>query len=117
MEGSPKKTGTRRLVRRSPAAGAGAGAAAAAAPAPAAAAPASAANNMSVPPHFRDSNVWEDPPESEVERLQASLYPHLRKIGLAISKAERMAFVETLFEKQNNTCAFGKSVGGMYHPL
>jgi len=105
MEESPKK-GTRRLVRRSPAAGAGAGASASAS--------AAAANNMSIPAHFRDSNVWEDPPESEVERLQKSLYPHLRKIDLAVSKAERIAFVEKLFKKQNNTCAFGKSVGGMY---
>jgi len=119
MEESPKK-GTRRLVRRSPAAGAGAGssatgaAASVAASAAASASAAAAANNMSVPPHFRDSNVWEDPPESEVERLQTSLYPHLRKIGLVVSKAERIAFVEKLFEKQNNTCAFGKSVGGMY---
>ena len=69
---------------------------------------------MTTPPHFRDENVWEVPDESEIERLQQTLYPHLRKIKVPSTKPKRLKFVKDLLEKQNNTCAFGKSVGGKY---
>jgi len=69
---------------------------------------------MNIPPHFKDSNEWEDPPESEIERLQTSLYPHLRKMKVSATKPQRIKFVEELLKKQDNTCAFGISVHGMY---
>jgi len=69
---------------------------------------------MSIPPHFRNSNEWEHPPESEVDRLQQTLYAHLNKMKISMVKPDRIEFVRKLLEKQNNTCAFGKNVGGMY---
>ena len=68
----------------------------------------------SIPPHFRDENEWESIPESEIDRLQQTLYPHVRKMNISSSKPERIQFVKHLLEKQNNTCAFGKTVGGKY---
>jgi hypothetical protein len=69
---------------------------------------------MTTPPHFRDENEWEIPDEDEIERLQQSLYPHVRKMGLSVTKPKRVQFVRDLLKKQNNTCAFGKNVGGKY---
>jgi hypothetical protein len=67
-----------------------------------------------IPPHFRDKNNWSLPPESEVERLQQTLSNHLRKMNIKMSKEDRIEFVKALLSKQNNTCAFGKNVGGIY---
>lgn len=74
------------------------------------------------PPHYRDENIWEPIPETEIERLQKTLYNHIRKINedkiesekITMSKSERKQFVEKLLKKQNNTCAFGKEVAGKY---
>jgi len=66
------------------------------------------------PPHFRDTNEWSSIPESEVERLQKTLYPHLKKMEVSMSKSSRVDFVNSLLVKQKGTCAFGKNVGGIY---
>ena len=69
---------------------------------------------MEIPPHFRDRNDWSPLPETEVERLQGTLSNHLRQINAQMSKSARIEFLQTLLEKQNKTCAFGKNVGGIY---
>ena len=69
---------------------------------------------MTTPPHFRDENNWEPIPESEIDRLQQTLYNHLRNMKISSTKPERIQFVKELLEKQNNTCAFGKNVKGKY---
>lgn len=66
------------------------------------------------PPHYRDTNNWDNLPESEIERLQGTLSSHLRSMGVAMNKNSRIEFVKQLLETQNNTCAFGKDVNGMY---
>jgi len=66
------------------------------------------------PPHFRDRNEWSPLPETEVERLQGTLSNHLRNMNAQLTKAARIEFVKTLLVKQNQTCAFGKNVGGIY---
>jgi hypothetical protein len=66
------------------------------------------------PPHFRDRNEWSPLPEIEVERLQGTLSNHLRNMNAQLTKAARIEFVKTLLVKQNQTCAFGKNVGGIY---
>ena len=71
-------------------------------------------DNMTTPPHFRDENDWEPIPESEIDRLQQTLYPHLRKMKISSTKPQRIQFVKELLKNQNNTCAFGKNVGGKY---
>lgn len=65
-------------------------------------------------PHFRDMNEWSPLPETEVERLQKTLAIHLRKMKIPMNKPARIEFVKNLLTKQNQTCAFGKNVGGMY---
>ena len=67
-----------------------------------------------IPPHYRDTNEWDSPPESEVERLEKNLYNHLRPMAIQMTKHDRREFVNNLLEKQKNTCAFGKNVGGKY---
>lgn len=69
---------------------------------------------MTTPPHFRDENNWELIPESEIDRLQQTLYPHLRKMKISSTKPQRIQCVKDFLEKQKNTCAFGKNVGGKY---
>ena len=69
---------------------------------------------MEIPPHFRDRNDWSPLPETEVERLQGTLSNHLRQINNQMTKSARIEFLQTLLEKQNKTCAFGKNVGGIY---
>jgi len=66
------------------------------------------------PPHYRDENSWENIPRMEVERLQKTLYNHLRKMGVKKNKGERIQFVEEILKKQNNTCCFGKNVRGKW---
>ena len=66
------------------------------------------------PPHYRDSNSWEEIPNTEFERLQKTLYPHLRKMGIKKTKPERIEIVKNKLKKQNKTCVFGKDVGGKY---
>jgi hypothetical protein len=70
--------------------------------------------NMTTPPHFRDTNAWLHVPDSEIDRLQQTLYPHLRKMKVSYTKAQRIQYVKDLLQHQNNTCAFGKNVGGKY---
>ena len=67
-----------------------------------------------IPPHFRDRNDWSPLPETEVERLQGTLSNHLRQINAQMNKSARIEFLQTLLAKQNQTCAFGKNVGGIY---
>jgi len=67
-----------------------------------------------IPPHFRDRNDWSPLPETEVERLQGTLSNHLRQINAQMTKSARIEFLQTLLAKQNQTCAFGKNVGGIY---
>ena len=69
---------------------------------------------MEIHPHFRDRNDWSPLPETEVERLQGTLSNHLRQINAQMTKSARIEFLQTLLEKQNKTCAFGKNVGGIY---
>ena len=69
---------------------------------------------MEIPPHFRDRNDWSPLPETEIERLQGTLSNHLRQINAQMTKSARIEFLQTLLEKQNKTCAFGKNVGGIY---
>ena len=66
------------------------------------------------PPHFRDENTWDPIPESEVERLQGTSSNHLRKIGVKLTKSQRIDFVKELLSKQNHTCAYGSEVGGKW---
>lgn len=66
------------------------------------------------PPHFRDKNEWTPIPDTEIERLQKTLSNHLRKMGILMTKPERVNFVKNLLEKQNGTCAFGKNICGIY---
>ena len=67
-----------------------------------------------IPPHFRDSNEWQSIPETEIDRLQNLLRNHLTKMNISMSKPERLDFVKKLLKEQENTCAFGKNVKGMY---
>ena len=67
-----------------------------------------------IPPHYRDRNEWSPLPETEVERLQGTLYNHLREMNVSMTKPARTKFVKTLLAEQNQTCAFGKNVGGIY---
>lgn len=69
---------------------------------------------MQIPPHFRDRNEWSSLPETEVERLQGTLSNHLKNMNAQMPKSARIEFVKTLLAKQNQTCAFGKNVGGIY---
>jgi hypothetical protein len=69
---------------------------------------------MTTPPHFRDENEWKLIPESEIDRLQQTLYVHLHKMNVSSTKPGRIDFVKYLLDRQNNTCAFGKNVGGKY---
>ena len=66
------------------------------------------------PPHYRDENNWENIPETEIERLQQTLSTHLRNMDVKKTKIERMQIVKEILGKQNNTCAFGKNVGGKW---
>ena len=61
---------------------------------------------MTTPPHFRDENNWEPIPETEIDRLQQTLYPHLRKMKMSSTKPQRIQYVKDLLEKQKKTCAF-----------
>jgi hypothetical protein len=65
-------------------------------------------------PHFRDFNIWEKINEDEIDRLQGTLYPHLKKIGIKKTKGERVEFVKQILKKQNNTCIWGKERNGKY---
>ena len=65
-------------------------------------------------PHFRDSNKWSSLPDTEVERLQKTLSNHIRQMNISMTKSARIEFVKNLLEKQNQTCAFGKNVEGIY---
>jgi hypothetical protein len=67
-----------------------------------------------IPPHYRDRNEWSPLPETEVQRLQLTLATHIRNMKASMKKAARIEFVKTLLAKQNQTCAFGKNVGGRY---
>ena len=67
-----------------------------------------------IPPHFRDRNEWSSLPNTEVERLQKTLSNHLRKMNISMTKSASTEYVTTLLAKQNQTCAFGKNVGGIY---
>lgn len=67
-----------------------------------------------IPPHFRDINNWQQIPESEVERLQKTLYNHLRQMKVSMKLDDRINFVKNILTTQNRTCAFGKNVGGIY---
>ena len=66
------------------------------------------------PPHYRDENIWENIPETENERLQQTLSIHLRNMNVKKTKSERNQIVKEMLKKQNNTCAFGKNVGGKW---
>jgi hypothetical protein len=66
------------------------------------------------PPHFRDENIWENIPDTEIERLQNTLSNHLRSMKIKKNKSERIEIVKRFLEKQNNTCAFGKNVAGKW---
>jgi hypothetical protein len=67
-----------------------------------------------LPPEQRNSNEWEPLPDSEIDRLQQTLYRQLNKMKIRMAKPDRINFVKNLLEKQNNTCVFGKNVKGMY---
>ena len=66
------------------------------------------------PPHYRDENIWENIPETETERLQQTLSKHLRNMNVKKTKGDRIQIVKEILIKQNNTCAFGKNVGGKW---
>ena len=67
-----------------------------------------------LPPEQRDSNEWEPLPDSEIYRLDKTLYSQLYGNNITVAKPVRINFIKNLLEKQNNTCAFGKNVKGMY---
>ena len=67
-----------------------------------------------LPPQKRDSNEWERLPDSEIDRLAKRLYSQLYNNKISMAKPDRINFTKNLLEKQNNTCAFGKNVKGMY---
>ena len=67
-----------------------------------------------LPPEQRDSNEWEPLPDSEIDRLDKTLYSQLYGNNITVAKPVRINFIKNLLEKQNNTCAFGKNVKGMY---
>jgi hypothetical protein len=51
---------------------------------------------------------WEPIPEIEIDRLQKTLYAHLRKMRIVSTKSTRTCTVRDLLERQNHTCARGK---------
>jgi hypothetical protein len=67
-----------------------------------------------VKPHFKDFNTWNEIDSEEIERLQSTLAPHLKKIGIIMSKPKRIDFVKQLLERQNGTCIWGKENMGKY---
>jgi hypothetical protein len=51
---------------------------------------------------------------TSVEHLQESLIIHLKQINITMTKFARINFVNSLLEKQNHKCVFGKNVGHIY---
>jgi hypothetical protein len=65
-------------------------------------------------PHYKDFNIWGSLDEVEIDRLQKTSYPHLKKIGITMSKKNRIEFVKQILKKQKNTCIWGKESNGIY---
>jgi hypothetical protein len=65
-------------------------------------------------PHYKDSNIWNTIDEVEIDRLQKTLHPHLKKIDITMTKKERIEFVSQTLKKQKNTCIWGKESSGKY---
>jgi hypothetical protein len=51
---------------------------------------------------------------TSVEHLQESLIIHLKQLNVTMTKYARINFVNSLLEKQNHKCVFGKNVGHIY---
>jgi hypothetical protein len=51
---------------------------------------------------------------TSVEHLQESLIIHLKQLNITMTKNARINFVNSLLEKQNHKCVFGKNVGHIY---
>ena len=49
-------------------------------------------------PHFKDSNDWDSIDEVEIDRLQKTLHPHLKKININMKKEERIEFVKQILK-------------------
>ena len=65
-------------------------------------------------PHYKDINEWEPIDEDEIDRLQNTLHPHLKKINIIMNKKKRIEFVKKILKIQNNTCIWGKESNGIY---
>ncbi len=65
-------------------------------------------------PHYKDFNIWDTIDEDEIDRLQKTLRPHLKKKGIPMTKKDRVEFVKQTLKKQNNTCIWGKYSNGKY---
>jgi len=50
--------------------------------------------------------IWSKRPPEVFDRLVSSLYKHLHRMGISMSKKERETFVVDLLKKQNDTCYF-----------
>jgi hypothetical protein len=51
---------------------------------------------------------------NEIEHLQETLIIHLKQLNITMTKYTRINFVNSLLEKQNHKCVFGKNVGHIY---
>jgi len=51
---------------------------------------------------------------NEVDLLQETLIIHLKQLNITMTKYARINFVNSLLEKQNYKCVFGKNVGHVY---
>lgn len=51
---------------------------------------------------------------TEIEHLQKTLIIFLKQLNITMTKNARINFVNSLLEKQNHKCVFGKNVGHIY---
>jgi hypothetical protein len=51
---------------------------------------------------------------TSVEHLQKTLIIYLKQLNITMTKNARINFVNSLLEKQNHKCVFGKNVGHIY---
>ena len=51
-------------------------------------------------------STWKKIPDTEFDRLQKTLYNHLRAMKVKKTKIERLEITKSILKQQQNTCAF-----------
>lgn len=55
---------------------------------------------------MNDKFSWKSIPETEIQRLEKTLYNHLRVMKIKKTKEERIQIIKAILKNQKNTCAF-----------